>query len=36
VLKEFKADPKVTSFVVAHLDGILEDSRARAKVFLQV
>ena len=36
VLKEYKADPTVVSFVVAHLDGILEDSRARAKEFLQV
>jgi hypothetical protein len=36
VLKEYRADPIVTSFVVAHLDGILEDNRTRASKFLQV
>jgi hypothetical protein len=36
VLKEFKADNRVISFVIAHLDGILEDRRSRVKLFSNV
>ena len=36
VLKEMKGDARVISYVVANLDGILEDRRSRVKLFSNV
>lgn len=36
VIKNFKGDPKSLSYILANLDGILEDRRSRIKHFVNV